>query len=86
MIKQARIEARVDADLKDKVSVILRQLDISESEAIRIYYRQIAVNNGIPFEIKIPNKKTLNALNEVKKGKLREYKNFDEYLNNIGIK
>ncbi|VAW19399.1 Antitoxin DinJ (binds YafQ toxin), partial [hydrothermal vent metagenome] len=62
-----------------------RKLDISESDAIRMYYRQIAINKGIPFELKVPNKETIEALNEIKKIKLREYKNFDQYLSNIGI-
>lgn len=85
MIKKARVEARIEANLKEDVSEILKKLDLSESDAIRMYYRQIAINKGIPFEIKIPNKETLKALNEIKKAKLREYANFDDYLNAIGI-
>jgi len=85
MIKKVRVEARIEPDLKEKVSKILQQLDISESDAIRMYYRQIAINKGIPFELKIPNKKTLEAMDEIKKSKLREYKNFDAYLKDIGL-
>jgi len=86
MIKSSRVEARIEPSLKDKVSKILLQLDISESDAIRMYYRQIAINNGIPFDLKIPNKETLKAMNEVKQSKLREYNNFDAYLNDLGLK
>ena len=85
MIKKARVEARVESSLKEHVCKILRKLDISESDAIRMYYRQIAINKGIPFELKIPSKKTIEALNEIRKTKLREYKNFDDYLDDIGI-
>ena len=85
MIKKARVEARIESSLKADVSEILKKLDISESDAIRMYYRQIAINKGIPFELKVPNKETINALNEIKKTKLREYKNFDAYLGDIGI-
>lgn len=86
MIKTARVEARIESTLKENVSDILRKLDISESDAIRMFYRQIAINRGIPFELKIPNKETIAALNEIKKANLREYDNFDDYLNEIGIK
>lgn len=86
MIKQARVEARVSSSLKEDVLEILRKLDISESEAIRMYYRQIALNKGIPFDVKVPNKETIKALDEIKKEKLREYANFDDYLNDMGIK
>jgi DNA-damage-inducible protein J len=85
MIKQARVEARIECDLKARVLEILRKLDISEADAIRMYYRQIAINKGIPFELKIPNKETVKALNEIKKSKLREYENFDGYLRDIGM-
>ena len=85
MIKKARVEVRVDLKLKNEVISVLRKLNMSESEAIRVYFRQIALTKGIPFEIKIPNKETLKALDEVKNGKLREFNNFDDYLDNIGV-
>ena len=85
MIKKARVEVRVDLKLKSEVISVLRKLNMSESEAIRVYFRQIALTKGIPFEIKIPNKETLKALDEVKSGKLREFNNFDEYLKDIGV-
>jgi len=83
MIKKARVEARVSSKLKDAVGAVLRKLDISESEAIRMYFRQIAITKSIPFEIKIPNKETIKALNEIKNSKLREFNNFDDYLSNV---
>lgn len=85
MIKKARVEVRIESSLKENVSEILRKLDISEADAIRMYYRQIAINKGIPFELKVPNKETIRALDEIKKAKLREYDNFDDYLSDIGI-
>lgn len=85
MIKKARVEVRVDLKLKSEVISVLKKLNMSESEAIRVYFRQIALTKGIPFEIKIPNKETLKALDEVKSGKLREFNNFDDYLDNIGV-
>lgn len=86
MIKKARVEVRVDSKLKNLVNSILKRLNLSESEAIRMYFRQIAITKGIPFEMKIPNKDTIKALNEIKKQKLREFNNFDEYLKGLGIK
>lgn len=86
MIKKARVEVRIESGLKENVSEILRKLDISEAEAIRIYYRQIAINKGIPFDLKLPNKETIKALDEIRKTRLREYENLDDYLADIDIK
>lgn len=85
MIQKARVKVRVDLKLKNAVNSILKKLNVSESEAIRMYFRQIAITKGIPFEMKIPNKDSIKALNEVKKAKLREFNDFDGYLKGIGI-
>lgn len=85
MIKQARVEVRVDSKLKKQVSAILRKLDLSESQAVRMFFRQIALTKGIPFSIKVPNEETIEAFNEIKTKKLREFDNFDEYLNKLDL-
>lgn len=61
MSKTAMIRARVEDNLKKDVENILLSLGISPSEAINIFYSQIRLRQGIPFEIKIPNKVTLKA-------------------------
>ncbi len=76
-----RIHARIDPELKNNVSAILKSLGLSESDAIRMFYQQIEINRGIPFEIKLPNKETLDAIDELThhKDKLRHYKTFEEF-------
>ncbi len=55
MAKTAMIRARTEPDLKKSVDKILHQLGLSESEAINIFFNQIKMKNGLPFEIRIPN-------------------------------
>ena len=43
-------------------------LDISMSEAIKLFLRQVALQRGIPFEIKIPNDLTDRILRESEQG------------------
>jgi DNA-damage-inducible protein J len=61
MSKTAMIRARVEDNLKKDVENILLSLGISPSEAINIFYSQIRLRQGIPFEVKIPNKVTLKT-------------------------
>ena len=55
MAKSANLYARIEPDLKENAEVILNVLGISASSAITMFYKQIVMHNGIPFELKIPN-------------------------------
>ena len=71
-----RIHARIDPELKTSVSAILKSLGLSESDAIRMFYQQIEINRGIPFEIKLPNKETLDTFVKTDAGlELNRHKN-----------
>lgn len=66
MIKSANIQTRIDGDIKAKAGKILSKIGLNHSEAINIYYRQIVLRRGIPFNLEIPNEATLAAFDEVK--------------------
>ena len=55
MAKSANLYARIEPDLKENAEAILNVLGISASSAISMFYKQIVMHNGIPFELKIPN-------------------------------
>ena len=42
------------AQLKEQAENILSALGISASNAINMFYKQIILNRGLPFEVKIP--------------------------------
>ena len=65
MNKSSRVEARMDNDLKQAAEAIFSQLGVSPSEAIRIFYKQVALHQGFPFDIRIPNAETIAALQEL---------------------
>ena len=61
--KDATVKSRINADLKNKVDKVLNSLGMTSSEAIRLFYNQIAMRQEFPLELKIPNQETANALN-----------------------
>ena len=82
MTKTAVIRARVTPELKASTEKILTQLGISFSEAISMFCNQICLKKGLPFDVRLPNKETLKALQDaVKKVNLRKYKSLDELKN-----
>ncbi len=48
------VYVRMDADLKREAEAILDQLGVSASGAVQMFYKQIIMNKGLPFELKLP--------------------------------
>jgi len=65
-MKTAIINARVKPELKQEVETILAQLGISTTQAITMFFEQIRLKRGIPFELKIPNAETLSAMEDAR--------------------
>ena len=55
MSKTATIRARVEPELKNKAEHIFRKLGLTTTQAITLFYKQVELRNGLPFEIAIPN-------------------------------
>ena len=54
MAKSANLYARIEPDLKEKAENILTALGIPALNAITMFYKQIILQNGLPFEVKLP--------------------------------
>jgi DNA-damage-inducible protein J len=66
-MKTTTVRARIEPQLKHDVESVLSQLGLSFSEAIELFLRQIKLNNGIPFDIRIPKHLNTIVLQEEKK-------------------
>lgn len=54
MAKKATVFARIEPELKEQAESILDQLGIPMSNAVGMFLRQIVLQKGIPFEMKLP--------------------------------
>ena len=59
--KSANLYARIEPDVKEQAESILSELGITASNAINMFYKQIILNRGLPFEVKIPTAKIVNV-------------------------
>ncbi len=59
MARVANVFTRVDSDVKEQAEVILSQLGIPMSSAVGMFLRQVVIQRGIPFEMKLPAEKPL---------------------------
>lgn len=59
MSKTANVFTRVEPEVKSQAEMVLKELGIPMSNAIEQFLRQIVLQRGIPFEMKLPEKQPL---------------------------
>jgi DNA-damage-inducible protein J len=78
------IQVRLDKKTKSQAQKVFKVLDISMSEAIKLFLRQVALQKGIPFEIKIPDAITDRVLRESEDGiDLHKVTNVDQLFEEL---
>ena len=86
MAKSEMIRARTEKALKQDVEKILRALGLSFSEAINLFFRQVKLRKGMPFDVKMPNKTTLKAIKDVHtKKNLTHAHSLEDLFKKLGI-
>ena len=79
MAKTAMIRARLEPDLKRDAETVFSTLGLSPTEAITLFYKQVTLHHGLPFEVRIPNAETRDALEQAaRKEELTEYASLDD--------
>lgn len=64
MKKTATVRARIEPDLKSKAEHIFQELGLSTTQAITLFYKQVELKNGLPFDITIPNEITRKTFSD----------------------
>jgi len=80
--KGDRIQARIEPELKRSAEAIFSKIGISSGEAIRMFYSQVQLRGGIPFDVRIPNADTLEAIEELNSGKGERFESTDDIFEN----
>ena len=67
MSKTAIVRARIQPKLKEHAETIFHRLGMNASQAITLFYKQVELRDGLPFEVAIPSgitKRTFEATDE----------------------
>jgi DNA-damage-inducible protein J len=62
MAKTKTITVRLDPHLKENVEGILDELGLTTSQAVVLFYKQVELHQGLPFDVRLPNATTREAL------------------------
>ncbi len=86
MSKTSTIRARIEPDLKSKAELIFRQLGLTTTQAITLFYKQVELKKGLPFDVAIPNQTTLKTFSDTDAGRdLIICENTDDMFKKLGI-
>jgi DNA-damage-inducible protein J len=69
---------RVDEENYIKAKEILSQIGLNYSQAINVFNNMIVINKGLPFELKLPNNDTIQALYELETKNGKTFDNVEE--------
>ena len=83
--KTASARALIDPKIKKEAEAILNDLGLSVSKSFELYYRQIIAHRGLPFELQIPNKSTMKAIENSRLGKGKSFSSAKELYDDLGI-
>lgn len=84
MSKTEVVRARIEPDVKHHAEAIFRQLGLNTTEAITLFYKQVSLCNGLPFDVRIPNAETLKTFKDTDKGiGLTRYDSMEEMFDDL---
>ena len=64
----ATVTARVDENVKKEAETLFKKMGLNMSTAMNMFLKKCILEQGIPFELKVPNRETRKVLDEVEKG------------------
>ncbi len=67
------VRARIDGHVKEEAAHVLEQMGLSVSDAIRMMMVRIAKEKALPFDVRVPNDKTITAIEEARRGNLKPF-------------
>lgn len=91
MANTATVQARIDPVLKEKVERIFAELEMTSSDAIKLFYKQVELNGGLPFELKVPpqvlaEQRLMSALDEgVRSAEEQGWVSFENAKTALGV-
>lgn len=86
MSKTAMVRARVEPDLKQHAESIFQRLGLNATQAITMFYKQVELREGLPFEVTIPTPATEKTFKATDEGRdLIVCEDADDMFDKLGI-
>ncbi len=86
MPKTAIISARINPEIKHNAERVFKELGLTATQAITLFYKQVELERGLPFAVRVPNEATVKALEEARTRRgLGDFNTLDDLFEDLGI-
>jgi DNA-damage-inducible protein J len=85
MTANAFVRARIAEDIKAQATVVLAEMGLTVSDAVRILLTRTAKEKALPFELKVPNATTRKAMAELDAGNGKRFDSAEAMFKDLGI-
>lgn len=83
MPANAVVRARIDEKTKKKATVVLKSIGLTPSAAFRLMMIRIATEKEMPFELRVPNAETAEAMRAGLRGEVTTVDSVDELFRKL---
>jgi DNA-damage-inducible protein J len=77
------VHVRVEKRIKAQAAKTLAAMGLSVSDAVRVLLTRVAVEKALPFEVKVPNARTVAAMQEARKGNLPSFDTVADLMSDL---
>jgi len=67
--KTGTVHARIEPTLKNETEELFHELGLSVTQAITLFYKQVQMRKGLPFDVVIPNETTCRTFKDTDAGR-----------------
>ena len=79
----AQINIRVEEELKEESTKILNELGMDITGAMKIFLKQVVLQEGIPFDVTLKKPGIIQALEDIQKGRVEQFDDIDSLMKEL---
>jgi len=86
MAKSAMVRARIEPGLKRDAEEVFDELGLSVTQAITLFYRQVHLRGGLPFDVVVPTATTRKTFEDTDAGRnIVVCRDADDMIEKLGL-
>jgi DNA-damage-inducible protein J len=82
-LKTTDVRSRIEPEIKIRAAEVLASCGLNLSDAIRLFLRQVVAQEGLPFEVKVPNATTRSAMREARSMRAAKFESAEALFDDL---
>jgi len=82
-MSKVQTSLRLEEETFNEAKAILKSLGMNFTEAVNVFASLVVQERGLPFDVKLPSKKTKKALNELDEKKGQTFNSVSELFEDL---